>query len=107
MVLNYYSKSVRNLLPEAAVDLLGKNKYICALEMFIKAMDWVFFSVFRHYFASISTDSSFSIKIMELVTLKSITLTDILDEIYCPCSAGLISNFEGYNMNSMHEGIKN
>lgn len=60
MVLNYYSKSVRNFLPEAAAALLGKNKYIYALEMFIKAIAWVFFSVFRHYFASISSDSSFS-----------------------------------------------
>lgn len=50
---------------------------------------------------------AFPLKIMELVTLKSITLTDILDELYCPCSAGLISNFEGYNMNSIRVGIKN
>lgn len=77
------------------------------LEMFIKAMEWIFFSLFRHYFAPISSDSSFPTQNNGVCNVKinytRVFLTDILDEIYYPFSAGLISNFEGCNTC----GIKN
>lgn len=57
-LFTWYLLSVRNFLHEVAAVLPCKNKYIYAT--LDTHQDWDFFSLFRHYFAHISSDSSFS-----------------------------------------------